>query len=187
VQLHLIERNQAMAESKRALSRRLATEALSGITTPGYSLEAVIRKALRVAALRNHTYYEAWFRLQLLDIGSGRHDLRKVREIVNTAFPNGERSEEVTAEILADYMTSRSVPSRPDQMYGATIASLEQSVSNMEDAFNNARGDLPHEFVRSLHENKQMFNGIKNRVQTYLMQVEADEVTDEGQNDDNGS
>lgn len=163
-----------MNENNRQLSRRLASEALSELSTPGYPFELVVRKALRVATLRNHTYVSAWLRLQLLDVMSGERDLEKTRQLFDDLYPD-RRSEELKNQVLDDYFMSRSLTNQKDKIYGAAVGELERNVKIGLDIIENATGRIPQDFMVSTRTMDQMLNSIKNRAQTYLMEVEADE------------
>ena len=164
-----------MNENNRQLSRRLASEALSELSTPDYPFESVVRKTLRVATLRNHTYMSALLRLQLLDVMSGKRDLEKTKQLFDDMYPDRQRSEELKNQVFTDYFISRSSTNQKDKIYGAAVGELERNVKIGLDLIENATGRIPQEFMISTRALEQMLNAIKNRVQNYLMEVEADE------------
>lgn len=142
------------------------------LSSPNYSAEAIMRSAMRVAALCGHAFWRAWFQLQLMDLSKGAHGFRDLKAALDGQLPD-ERAKQVAEDVIVDYFTSRSADRNPDKVYGSSIGELQRMVKLFEDEIRAARGPVPPDFIATSHQNRAMFDAIISRTHSYLVTIES--------------
>jgi hypothetical protein len=159
-----------MSEDDATRSRQLARDALDMLLGANASTENAVRAAMRVAALRKHTFWQAWLQLQLVDLTGDRSGLDSVTTLLDAAFPEGVVSREVAAKVFADYSASREVDS--ERIDGSPIGEVEQLVQMA--ALLIQEGDDPGpKIYERVKRNREVLVRVKSRIQQYLSEVEG--------------
>jgi hypothetical protein len=161
-------------EDRRAQARALAGEALSELSTPGHEIELIMRKALRVAALRGHAFQQAWFQLQLINLEDAARDKQAIRQSVEAQLRDRETAARVTDDAILDYMDSRTLKHTPTKVFGSSIRELARIVGDLEEDIARATTPPPNELRTAATDMRRALDGIVNRTQTYLVGIETD-------------
>jgi hypothetical protein len=137
------------------------------------SAEAVVRAVLRIASLRNHHRWRVWAELQLTELVDEDVAKESVRHVLDDAFPDPQRQDQILEAALGDYLSTRRTSAEADSAhYLADIGDVERDLPIYEASLMRnidvnvlAQRDLRH----------RILNRVKNQAQRYLMNVEKSE------------
>jgi hypothetical protein len=155
-------------------ARTLAAFALGMLThKDANSPEATVRAVLRIASLRKHDRWRVWAELQLTEFVDEDTAKDSVRHILDDAFPDSQRRDQLFEVALRDYLLTRRISSEDEtRHYLADIGDIEQDIPVYQasllreiDVDTLAQRDLRH----------RILNRVKNQAQRYIMKVESDE------------
>jgi hypothetical protein len=161
-----------MSENDATRARAFARDALDELLAPNASIESVVRKAMRVAALRRHAFWRAWLQLQLIDLTGDRAELTTIKTMLDAAFPDERVSQDVAQNVFADYTASRE-SGIPGKIDGRPITEIEQLVQMAALLIQEGDDPGPKIFER-VQRNRQVLSRVKNRIQQYLSEVESE-------------
>lgn len=134
------------------------------------SAEAVVRAVLRIASLRDHHRWCVWAELQLTELVDEDVAKESVRHVLDDAFPDPRRQDQILEVALGDYLSTRRTSAEADSAYYlADIGDIERDLPIYEASLMRnidvdilAQRDLRH----------RILNRVKNQAQRYLMIVE---------------
>jgi hypothetical protein len=150
----------------RAQARELATDALQDLADDGTPIEVGIRKAIRVAALCKHPFWQAWLQLQLVDLTGDQANLLSIKAMLDAALPDKHVSQEVAVNVFFDYTCSRAIDI-PDVILGNPITDLEQLVQMAALLLKEDDNPGPKIFER-VRRNKLILSRVKTDVELAL-------------------
>jgi hypothetical protein len=158
-------------QDPREVTRGLAAFALGMLAhKDASSAEAVVRAVLRIASLRNHPRWQVWAELQLTELVDEDVAKNSVRHLLDDAFPDPQRQDQIFEAALDDYLSTRRTSSdSASRYYLADIGDIERDLPIYEASLMRnidvdvlAQRDLRH----------RILNRVKNQAQRYLMKEE---------------
>jgi hypothetical protein len=155
-------------------AREIAADALDQLLDANAPLEAVIRKALRVAALRRHPYWRAWLQLQFIDLSRTPDDAGTIETVLETASMDDRMSPEVASRAYSDYRKSRQTSD--GEFDGASITVIEQVVQ-MAACLIREGDNVGPMIVERVRRNNEILAEVKNRIRQYLASIDDEEAS----------
>lgn len=156
-------------DDRNTEARELAKFALGMLTFKDSSVEAAVRSVLRIATLRDHAVWQVWAQLQLTEFVDEDAAKVSVRPLLDAAFPDAQRQEQIFDRALGDYLSTRSHSAEKGGHYLADIADIERDLPIYE-------ASLMREIDVSRFEHRDLrqriLNRVKNGAQRYLMDIE---------------
>lgn len=151
-------------------ARNLAAYALAMLTMKESSVEAGVRAVLRIATLLGQSWWQVWAQLQLTELVDEDTARDSVRPMLEHAFPDQSRREQIVELALADMLTTRVTATGSERYYLANIADIEHDLPIYEASLMRA---IEVDRLAQCDLRRAILNRVKNRTQSYLMAIEA--------------
>jgi hypothetical protein len=150
--------------------RTLAGYLLGQLLQRNSSVEVGVRGVLRIANLMHHTAWVAWASLQLVDMAD-ESGIDEARVAVEHAFPDLSHQERILQQAKEAYDSTRAgVGDAP--AYQADIGDVETDAAIFEA---DLMREISDQRFRQLASRHRILNKVRNKVQSYLMMIEAGE------------
>jgi hypothetical protein len=156
-------------------ARGLASFALGSLTMKESSAEAAVRSVYRIANLRDQYTWQVWAQLQLTELVDEDAARESVQRVLDGAFPESTRQDAILAHALEDYLATRVRAGETGSYYLADVGDIERDLVIYEASLMR---DINVEHLVQRDFRQRILNRVKNRAQTYLMEVEKRTIFD---------